>query len=120
MTPTHGSPTCRCWKCFLQDNFTVIILFALVIISLGMTIAIMHEKSLPDDYAKWAQGFTAGILSGLMLAMNRPAEKPHPLAPGTTEATLRQEPPVSASQPKIEIKTVPETTDPNVQEKSKT
>lgn len=67
---------CSCWRCWLQSNATIILLFALVLISLGVTIGIMHEARLPDEYAKWAQGFTAGLLSSLTLAMNvqpRPA-----------------------------------------------
>lgn len=74
-------PTCRCWRCWTQDNFTVIVLFVLVIVSLSLTILIMHEKSLPDEYAKWAQGWTGGLLTGLTLAMNNSASANRPHIP---------------------------------------
>lgn len=90
---------CSCWRCWAQNSFTVIVLLFLVLTGLAVTIVIMHEKSIPDEYAKWAQQFTEGLLGALMLAMNRPQEKPHPLAPGTQEVTLRNEPPV----PKMEV-----------------
>lgn len=72
----------------------MLILFFMVLLSFSVTVFIMHEKTIPDEYAKWAQGWTAGLLTSLTLAMNRSAEKPHQLAPGTTEATLRVQPPV--------------------------
>lgn len=83
---------CRPWAAFIQENFTVLVLLFLVVMSFGATLLIMHEQKEPDEYAKWAQGFTAGLLTSLTLAMKAP-DKPHALAPGTTEATLRTEPP---------------------------
>lgn len=84
-------------------------LLLLVLLSFGVTIWLMHEKTLPDEYAKWAQGWTAGILTSLTLAMNRSAEKPHALAPGTTEATLRVQPPIPAgSVPVLSVTQKPE------------
>lgn len=74
----------------------MLILFFMVLLSFSVTVFIMHEKAIPDEYAKWAQGWTAGLLTSLTLAMNRSAEKPHQLAPGTTEATLRVQPPAPA------------------------
>ena len=87
-------PDGRTWRAWVQDNFTMLILLGLVLASLFLTILLMHEKAIPDEYAKWAQGFTEGLLTSLTLAMNRPAEKPHQLAPGTMEKTLRVEPPL--------------------------
>lgn len=104
MTPTPADG--RSWRAWAQDNFTILVLLGLVIVSFLTTVILMHEKSIPDEYAKWAQGFTEGMVTGLTLAMNRTAEKPHPLAPGTMEQTLRVEPPtpVVADKPIVDSK----------------
>ena len=58
----------------------MLILLALVLLSLCMTVVLMHENAIADEYAKWAQGFTEGLLTSLTLAMNLEllADKPHP------------------------------------------
>lgn len=56
----------------MQANSSVLLLFIFLIVAFGATIVLMHETKIPDEYAKWAQGFTEGILTGLTLAMRPP------------------------------------------------
>lgn len=67
------------WRAWFQVNYVVLILFFFVLLSFTVTVWIMHENKIPDEYAKWTQGFTEGLLTGLTLAMKAPsAPSMHP------------------------------------------
>ena len=69
---------CSCWKCWLQANSTILILLICFVVSFTVTLVIMHEQKIPDEYAKWGQEFTAGIFAAMTLAMNiSPKATPH-------------------------------------------
>lgn len=77
---------CRCWSCFIQDNFTSFALFFMVVIALGLTVGLMHEASIDDKYVTWLEGFTAGAFSAWALALR--TNVPHAPAPGTQESSV--------------------------------
>lgn len=62
-------PSCRSWRCFIQDNFTSVALFGLLIICLALLILLMHEDKIDDKYVVWQEGFTAGIFSAWTLSL---------------------------------------------------
>jgi hypothetical protein len=88
---THQN--CTCWRCFVQQNFTAVALLYIVTVSMVLTFILMHEDKIDDKYVTFFGGFLTGAFSTLTLALKGAVDKPHVLAPGTTEATLRVEPP---------------------------
>jgi hypothetical protein len=111
---------CRCWTCFIQDNFTSVSLMFVVLVGLTLMVVLMHEQKIDDKYVTWFEGFVAGGFSAWTLALKgAPIDKPHELAPGTTEATLRVEPPMPPMPPMPPTGTIPVEVPvvPNEQEK---
>ena len=100
---TADPPNCRCWRCWSQDNFTAVALFGVLIGSIALLVILMHEDKIDDKYVTWMEGFVAGVFSAWTLALNRPADKPHTLAPGTMEQTLRVEPPSPVVVPAVPV-----------------
>lgn len=62
----HG---CTCWRCWMQANFPAILLFLLLILSLASTLVLMHEEIIADKYVIWLQGWDAGLLTSLGVAL---------------------------------------------------
>lgn len=62
---------------FYERHFTALLLAILLVISLAVTIWLMVAHAIDRTDIAWAQGFTGGISSGLLLALNATrAEKP--------------------------------------------
>lgn len=82
MTPAPDQHiNCRCWKCWLQDNFTAVALYFLVLIGLGIMVWIMHEEKIDDKYVTWFEGFVAGVFSAWTLSLKtNDGAKPQPAA----------------------------------------
>ena len=68
-TPAIGTHSCSCWKCWIQANFSVIILFTILVFSFAATVILMHEEVIADKYVIWLQGWDAGILTSLGVAL---------------------------------------------------
>lgn len=67
----------KTWRAFVQENFTAVALFILLIICLGLLIVLMHEASIDDKYVTWLEGFTAGIFSAWTLSLKSAASGQH-------------------------------------------
>ena len=78
-TPAIGTHSCTCWRCWIQANFSVIVLFVILMVSLLATIILMHEEVIADKYVIWLEGWDAGILTSLGVALksDQSASKNH-------------------------------------------
>ena len=65
---------------FLERHGTVVLLYSLVLLGLGLTVAIGLKAHVdPEKLFAWIAGFTMGAFSGLMIAMkatNGPSAPP--------------------------------------------
>lgn len=61
---------CTCWRCWIQANFSAILLFSLLMVSLFATLVLMHEEIIADKYVIWLEGWDAGLLTSLGVALN--------------------------------------------------
>lgn len=68
---------CRCWKCFIQDNFTAVALFFMVVFGLVLTLIMMHEPKMNEKSLNFIEGFVGGAFSTWTLSL-RTSEKPTP------------------------------------------
>ncbi len=93
-------PNYKCWSAWLQDNFTAVALFVLLIISLTLLILLMHESSMKADYTTWMEGFTAGVFSAWTLSLKSAASGQHQGDTISTgdNATVNQTPAVVVSK----------------------
>ncbi len=67
----------KSWRAFVQENFTAVALFILLIICLALLIILMHEMTIDDKYVTWLEGFTAGIFSAWTLSLKSAATGQH-------------------------------------------
>jgi hypothetical protein len=70
--------SCRCWRCFIQDNFTSICLMLIMLFALGLTVKLMHEDKIDDKYVTWFEGFATGAFSTWTLALRTSTSDRHP------------------------------------------
>ena len=67
--------TCHCWRCWFQQNFSVILLSILLIMSVFATLTLMHEESIADKYVIGLEGWDAGLLTALGVALKPDGSK---------------------------------------------
>jgi len=60
---------CSCWRCWVQSNFTPIVLLLIVFVSFVATVVLMHEDSIDDKYVTWLEGFCMGAMTSLAVAL---------------------------------------------------
>lgn len=87
--PENGQHTCTCWSCWLQGNFTPIVLFFMVVISLVATVILMHEDKIDDKYVTWLEGFCGGAMTSLAVSLkgsNATVHEPPPQLPSGTRS----------------------------------
>lgn len=96
----HGGQ-CRCWTCFIQDNFTAIALLGIVVLGVTLVVVLMHEQSIEDKYVTWLEGFAGGAFSTWTLSLK--GDKPHQVPPNPPQLPqipqLPQEPPIVVKVP---------------------
>lgn len=105
----HHAGICRCWRCFIQDNFTAIALLAIVVLGVSLVVILMHEQSIEDKYVTWLEGFAGGAFSTWTLSLK--GDKPHQVPPNPPQLPqipqLPQLPPIAVEVP-VPILPVPE------------
>lgn len=109
MIDTHVGP-CRCWKCWLQDNFTSVALLFLVVVVLCLVVVLMHEAKIDDKYVTWLEGFAGGAFSTWTLSLKTADGQERKAVPQLPQLPqLPQEPQTPApAPPAVEV--------PNAQE----
>ena len=79
---------CGCWRCWFQATFTPLALFAVLILSFIATVVLMHEEGILDKYVTWLEGWDAGVLTSLGVALQGSAQvgaHPEPKPEGTVQ-----------------------------------
>lgn len=69
------------WRCWVQQNLTVLILLWLVGVSFFATVILMHEAKIDDKYVTWLEGFCGGATTSLAVAMKSSNPSPAPPTP---------------------------------------
>ncbi len=65
----NHSNGCKCWSCFIQENFTAVLFAVVLLISLAAVISLMHEASMNKDKLAWLEGLALTVMNLLALAL---------------------------------------------------
>lgn len=75
--PDKHTSNCKCWHCFIQENFTSVSLFFVVIFGMILAVVVMHEKNISEKGVDFVFGFVGGAFSTWTLSLKSTNQGQH-------------------------------------------